>query len=453
MRTFILSPAALLLLMLPLGAAAQTSASPPDRTTLAAKTKAEFIHAWEGYKKYATGYDDLLPLSKTGKNWHAHTLMMTPIDSLDTMILMGMKEEADKTRALIVRDLSFDQDFEVKNFEITIRILGGLLSSYQLTNDKRLLTLADDLGTRLLPVFNSPTGLPYMFVNLKTGKTSGIESNPAEIGTLILEFGTLSKLTGKDVYFTKAKKALVELYKRRDPKTGLIGSSINVETGKWISTSSHIGGGIDSYYEYLAKCERLFADAECGAMSKDGLRAVNQYLADETPSGLWYGSSEMTTGARTRTTYGSLQAFLPSVLAFTGDLDHAKRLQDSSFKMWSMNGIEPESLDYKEMKITRAGYELRPEIIESAYYLDRYTKDPKYVAMGEVMLNDLIKYCRTDTGYTILKDVATKEKGDFMHSFFLAETLKYAYLLFNPDALDFKGIVFNTEAHPLRKTW
>ena len=94
-------------------------------------------------------------------------------------------------------------------------MLGGLLSSYQLTNDKRLLDLADDLGNRLLPVFNSPTGLPYVYVNLKTGQVRDPKTNPAETGTLLLEFGTLSKLAGKPVYYEKAKRALVETLKRR----------------------------------------------------------------------------------------------------------------------------------------------------------------------------------------------------------------------------------------------
>ncbi len=73
--------------------------------------------------------------------------------------------------------------------------------------------------------------------------------------------------------------------------------------------------------------------------------------------------------------------------------------------------------------------------------------------LGRTFLDDLIKYCRTDNGYTVLRDVVTKEKGDRMHSFLLAETLKYLYLLFEPEALDFNHVVFNTEAHPLRRTW
>ncbi len=122
---------------------------------------------------------------------------MTPVDALDTLVLMNLDADVAKTKELIVRDLSFDRDIYVKNFEITIRLLGGLLSSYQLTNDKRLLQLAEDLGNRLLPVFNSPTGLPYVYVNLRTGQVRDPVTNPAETGTLLLEFGTLSKLTGQ----------------------------------------------------------------------------------------------------------------------------------------------------------------------------------------------------------------------------------------------------------------
>src|SRR5258705_13741808 len=128
---------------------------------------------------------------------------------LDTLVLMGLRDEAEKAKALIVERLSFDGDISVKNFEVTIRLLGGLLSGYQMTGDGRLLRLAEDLGTRLLPAFRSPTGMPYTDVNLKTGKVSGPVSNPAEIGTLLLEFGTLSRLTGRTVFYDKAKRALV----------------------------------------------------------------------------------------------------------------------------------------------------------------------------------------------------------------------------------------------------
>lgn len=265
---------ALVTLLLTACAPAERRAEPPgatalDAAALAERVRAEFLHAWEGYKTYAWGHDELLPQSRTGRDWHTETLYMTPVDALDTMILMGLDEEAAETRDFLAERLSFDKDISVKNFEITIRVLGGLLSAYQMSEDARLLALAEDLGQRLLPVFDSPTGMPYMYVNLATGETGTAESNPAEIGTLILELGTLARLTGRDVFYD---------------------------------------------------------------------------------------------------------------------------------------------------------------------------------------LESLVAHCRTEAGYTVLESVVTREQGDRMHSFFLAETLKYLYLLFAADALDFNSVVFNTEAHPLRRT-
>jgi mannosidase alpha-like ER degradation enhancer 2 len=420
---------------------------------LAARVRTEFLHAWSNYERYAWGQDALRPLSKTGHDWYGQSLFMTPVDALDTLILMRFDAEAERARSLIISDLSFDRDIYVKNFEITIRLLGGLLSSYQLTGDQRLLSLAEDLGNRLLPVFNSPTGLPYVYVNLRTGQTRDSVTNPAETGTLLLEFGTLSKLTGRPVFYEKAKRALVETFRRRSP-LGLVGQSINVETGAWTNTDSHISGGIDSYYEYLWKCWVLFGDKDCRDMWAASIPAVNKYLADEIGGELWYGHADMQTGKRTKKTYGALDAFFPALLALSGDLERARRLQASSFKMWDLHGIEPETLDYKTMRVVAGSYHLRPEIIESTYYLYHYTGDRAYRRMGEKMFDDFVKYCRTDAGYAALADVISKQQLDEMESFVLAETFKYFYLLFAPpETLKFDKVIFNTEAHPLSRMW
>jgi mannosidase alpha-like ER degradation enhancer 2 len=427
--------------------------TPARRAEMAARVRSEFERSWKSYKEYAWGYDELRPLSKTPRDWYGTSLLMTPVDALDTMTLMGFDKEAASTRDYIATHLSFDHDIYVKNFEVTIRLLGGLLSNYQLSGDKRLLALAQDLGNRLLPAFKSPTGMPYVYVNLKTGATRGNVSNPAEIGTLLLEFGTLSKLTGNPVYYDKAKHALEAVYQRRS-KIGLVGTTINVDTGEWIDRTSHISGMIDSYYEYQLKCSKLFGDPDCAEMWKNSIAALNKYVADDVHGELWYGHVDMDTGKRVAPLYGALDAFFPAELALSGDLDRARRLQDSSNKMWNLAGIEPEELNYPEMKITDPAYALRPEIIESAFYLYYFTGDDRYLDMGETYFNALEKYCRTDAAFAALKNVETKEKADAMESFFFAETLKYLYLLFAPrDTFDLDHSVFNTEAHPLRKTW
>jgi ER degradation enhancer, mannosidase alpha-like 2 len=453
MLRFVLSLAAVLFLLPP--CFAQNSAAnmtDAQKTQTARRVRQEFLHAWSGYRKYAWGHDALMPLSHKPHDWYAHSLLMTPVDGLDTMIVMGLKPQANEARRLIDTQLNFDQDMYVKDFEITIRMLGSLLSSYELTGDKRLLTLADDLGRRMLPMFNSPTGMPYEYVNLRTGAVRGAVSNPAEIGSLLIEYGMLARLTGKQEYYDKAKRAVVELYRRRS-SIGLVGSAINVETGLWTDPTAGIMGGIDSYYEYLLKAAILFGDKDCEQMWQVSVAAINKYLADQRPDGLWYGQADMNSGKRTTTDYGALDAFFPAVLVLSGDMDRAARLQDSGYKMWNLNGVEPDELDYAKMQIVNAEYPLRPEIIESAYYLYHSTHDPKYLAMGKTFFDSLVKYCRTPDGFAALKDVRTKQKDDAMESFFFAETLKYLYLIFAPPAtLDFDSVVFNTEAHPMKRS-
>jgi mannosidase alpha-like ER degradation enhancer 2 len=172
----------------------------------------------------------------------------------------------------------------------------------------------------------------------------------------------------------------------------------------------------------------------------------------------------MNTGRRTANEFGALHAFLPAVLVLGGDVKRAKKLQTSCYRMWNAHGIEPDLLDYRTMRVLIPAYPLRPEIMESAYYLYSSTRglraqgDPIYLEMGKTFFESLMRRCRTEAGTTVLKDVTTGEKGDLMPSYYLAETLKYLYLLFAPSGtispiavVDLNQVVFNTEAHPLRK--
>ncbi len=421
-----------------------------DKKEMADKVKGEFLHAWNGYKKYAWGYDALQPLSKKPHNWYKKSLLMTPVDAFDTMILMDLTDEANEAKELIFKNLDFDVDMDVQNFEVSIRIFGGLLSAYELDSDRRFLSLAEDLGKRLMKAFDSPTGMPYRYVNLKTGATSGPESNPAEIGTYLIEYGTLSKHTGNPLYYKTAMKAMTALYSLRSP-INLTAEGINVETGKITNPVSHISGCIDSYLEYMLKGSILFNDKQLSEMWIPTIAAVNKYLADETSEGLWYGHADMYSGKRTETSYGALDAFFAGTLAMNNDLTRAAALQSSNFRMWMLAGIEPESMNYKTMTVENGAYILRPENLESAYYLYQYTHDERYLEMGKNMFENLVKYCRTDDAYAALKDVRTKEKRDYMESFFFAETLKYAYLLFDESGkLNFHKVIFNTEAHPYK---
>ncbi len=421
----------------------------PTDTAFARQVRAALSHAWDGYMEYARGHDDLRPLSRSYHDWHDVPLLMTPVDGFDTFVLAGLGDEAGEAKELILDGLSFDLDLTVQVFEITIRQLGGLLSAYQLDGDPRFLAQARDLADRLMPAFDTPTGIPWVRVNLQTGDKREPVNNPAEVGTLLLEFGTLSRITGDPSYYEVAKRAIRAVFERRSD-IGLVGTQLDAETGEWTNRSSHVGGRIDSYYEYLLKGWILFGDEDLKDMWETSIAAVNRYVADDVDGRLWYGRVDMDTGERTATRFGALEAFLPGVLALGGDLERAERLMESVYSMWTTFDVEPEQLDYSTMEITSPGYILRPEALESAYILFVLTGDERWRDMGRDIFQRIDRYTRYDVGYTHLADVRTKERSDGMQSFFLAETLKYAYLLADPGALDYDAIVFNTEAHPLR---
>jgi mannosidase alpha-like ER degradation enhancer 2 len=415
--------------------------------------RSEFRHAWDAYRKFAWGFDELRPLTLTGRNWYDASLLLTPIDVLDSLVILGFDDEADETLNLIASDLDFDRDVTVNLFEANIRVMGGLLSGFQFTNEPRLLDLADDLGRRLLPAFDSPTGIPYRFINLQSAVTSDARTNPAEAGTLVLEFGRLSELTGDESYREAAKRALVALFERRST-VDLVGSWIDVESGDWLDHTSHIAGLIDSYYEYLIKGWKLFGDDELGSMWNTHFSGIREHVIAVENDRTWCRRVDMNSGEEVAPHYGALDAFFVGTLVLAGEIETAAALQSSGFDMWNRFGLEPEVFDYRQMDVAgdEGAYHLRPELAESAAYLFWATGHETYRDMGAQILKDLINHCRTPNAYAAVADVRTMEKLDSMESFFLAETLKYLFLLFDDQGGHyFDDYVFTTEAHPLRK--
>jgi len=414
------------------------------------RVKAATQHAWKGYKDFAWGSDDLKPLTKTPRNWYKHSMLMTPVDAFDTFTMMGLTNEAKEAKDLILSKLDFNIDNDVQVFEITIRLLAGLITAYELDGDKKFLSLATDLANRMMPAFNTPTGMPYRYVHLQTGKIRDSINNPAEIGTLMMEFGKLSKLTGNNAYYSVAKKAIMECYQRRS-KLGLVGEQIDVTTGKWMSTQTHISGYIDSYYEYLYKSWILFGDKDFKEAFDTHNKAIKKYLIDKTDHGWFMRHMDMNTGKETSTTYGALDAFYAGLCAYAGDVKTAANIQTANYYMWTKFNMEPEEFNYKTDSVTSAYYILRPENLESCFYLYRLTGETKYLSMAKVMTDDIIDHCKAEAGFASIKNIKTYEQTNSMESFFFSETLKYAYLVFAPaSAADLSKIVFTTEAHPFK---
>jgi mannosidase alpha-like ER degradation enhancer 2 len=408
-------------------------------------------HAWQGYLKYAMGYDELRPLSERGHNWYAQSLLFTPVDAFDTFILMGMPEEAEVAKALILHNLDFARDMEVQVFEVNIRSLGGLLSAYELSGERKFLDLAIDLAGRLLPAFRSHTGLPYRYVNLLTLQARGEESNPAEIGTYLLEFGKITYYTGDSSFYKSARSAALAVYKLRS-KLNLVGTVINVNSAQWANDESQIGARIDSYYEYLLKSWLMFGDKSMKKAWDVSKAAIIKNLVRETPHGTFMTRVNRNTGRETRSYYGALDAFCAGMMALDGNIPLAGKLQQGNYYMWKKFNLEPEQFDFKTDSIITPYYVLRPENLESCFYLYRFTKDEQYLRMGKEMLDDILEHCKTPSGFAALRDVRNYKQDDSMESFFFAETLKYAYLLFAPEStVDLNKVVFNTEAHPLKR--
>jgi mannosidase alpha-like ER degradation enhancer 1/mannosidase alpha-like ER degradation enhancer 2 len=422
-----------------------------QETALAQEVKKETQRTWQAYQQYAWGYDVLLPISKSAENWYDTPLYISPIDAFSTLKVMGLDEEASRIERYVADSISFDKDIYVKVFEVNIRVLGGLLSMYQYTGNGKILAQAKDFGDRLLPAFGSATGMPYYWVNLKTGAVKGNTINVAEAGTYTFEMGILSYYTQNPVYYQAAKKATKAVFDRRS-KIGLVAEVINVETGDWIDSTSHICACIDSYYEYLYKTWVMFGDPEIKAIWDESILAVNKYLPEEKDSLLWYGRVNMNTGEKTSSVVTLYDAFFPAVLSLSGNMDRAERFQYTWDWLWNKYGLEPMAYDYSIDKITYPVYDLNPEIIESAFYLYHFTGNETYRKMATKYWEDIKRYCRTDVAFTAIEDVETKEKRDYMATYFLAETLKYFYLVFSDQPeVNPTDYVFSTEAHNFKK--
>lgn len=126
-----------------------------------------FLHAWKGYKEHAWGKDELRPLTKQSVTWF--NLGLTIIDSLDTIYIMNLHEQFAEALEWVRHALDFNAADRYNNlFEITIRILGGLLSAFHLSAERVLLEKAYDLCNRTMVAFDTDSSIPLSDINLGT---------------------------------------------------------------------------------------------------------------------------------------------------------------------------------------------------------------------------------------------------------------------------------------------
>ncbi|KAK7790855.1 hypothetical protein R5R35_010728 [Gryllus longicercus] len=444
-----------------------------------AKVKEMMRHAWDNYVRYAWGKNELRPISKRGHSgsiFGSGSLGATIVDGLDTLYIMGMHEEFKQGRDWIAESLDINSlSIDLSVFETNIRFVGGLLACFALTGDVMFRDKAAQIAEKLLPAFQTQTGIPNALVNLKTGASknygwaSGGCSILSEFGTLHLEFSYLSDVTGNPVFRAKVDH-IRRVIQAMDKPRGLYPNYFNPKTGKWGQHHMSIGGLGDSFYEYLLKAwiQSGREDQEARQMFDDAMHHVIQHMLKVSPGGLTYISDMKFDRLENKMDHlGCFSGGLFGLAAQTLKNDMSSRYMEiadgitntcheSYDRTAAKLGPEAfrftDSSEARALKSSEKYYILRPEVIESYFIMWRLTKDQKYREWGWEAVQALEKHCRVAGGYTGLKNVYLEEpmKDDVQQSFFLAETLKYLYLLYSDDSLiSLDEWVYNTEAHPL----
>eukprot|EP00035_Acanthoeca_spectabilis_P006217 m.121951 g.121951 ORF g.121951 m.121951 type:complete len:800 (+) comp13403_c2_seq1:180-2579(+) len=455
-----------------------------DKKRYSEEVKEIFDHAYGAYMANAYPADELMPLSCKGRvrgvdasrgdiDEALGNFSLTLVDTLDALAVVGHVDEFIRAVGLVIANVKFDADFVVSVFETNIRVLGGLLGAHtvmlSLKEDTKLraqypaldkyngelVQMSLDLGSRLLLAFDSATGIPYSRINLRYGLNAVSRQNQATCtacaGTMLLEFGALSRFSGDPKFEQAARRAMEALWSRRAVHTELVGETINVTSGAWSRTDSGIGAGIDSYYEYLLKSYILFGDETYFTIFKLQYDAVMKSLRQGP---FIFHANMYQPNVVVRRHLDSLQMFWPGLQVLHGDLTNAKDMHRMHFELAQRYDFSPEGYT-PEFNVHWGNWPLRPEFIESTFFLYKATKDPFYLEVGKQMVDDLKEFTKVECGFAAISDVRKKSHEDKMDSFFLAETVKYLYLLFTePEdlVLNMDDFVFTTEAHLLPLT-
>ncbi|CAL8463954.1 g3489 [Coccomyxa elongata] len=474
-----------------------TDAGKEDRTysALWAKRQKAVVdavkHSWHGYESYAWGMDELTPLSRGGKDTFGG-MGATLIDSLDTLHMMGLYSDFRRARDWVATSFDLQHDAKLSLFEATIRIVGGLIAAFDASGDALFLTKAEELASKMLDNFQDRRQgiravLPVndVFLNPHSLETMRAKGNKpetvslAEFGSFTLEWHALSARTGKLEYGVQADSIIYGL-NQRYPKQAFLPVWFNRFSGKYNPGNTYsVGGLADSYYEYLLKLWLLRGrrGEVYRSMWEKAMDEVLDRLVHVSSDGLTYvGLISVAKKAGSKGTFKPkmehLACYLPGNLALgvgEGAVRGAKAQHyaavaaNLTYTCWQMyermpTGLAPEAVTFHPMlgmtmEKDSSRNQLRPEAVESLYYLWRLTGDRKYRDWGWAMFQAFQKHSRGKTGYHSIADVnkVPPRPEDKMESFWLAETLKYFWLLFGkPEMLALDKYVLNTEAHPLR---
>ncbi|KAI1185467.1 glycoside hydrolase family 47 protein [Nemania serpens] len=475
------------------------------------EVKRVFLGDWEAYKKYAWLKDALKPISGGFQDqfsgWAA-----TLVDSLDTLWILGLRDEFDEAVEAVARiDFGRSTSPRVNTFETNIRYLGGLIAAYDLSKREALLVKAVELGDLIYAAFNTENRMPVDFIDFdaaKTGEGLVVESTvvSASPGTLSLELTRLSQITGDPKYYDAISRVM-DVFYHGQQKTKIPGlwpmfvsmSSRDVVSGDQFT----LAGGADSLYEYLPKMHALLGGREpkFEKMSKDFLEAAialffRPMIPNDEPIlipssakvaenghvvldqeaehlGCYLGGVYALAGRvlknqgyvniGSRLTLGCVygyRSFPTGLMPERLNMAACKSFEECEWDektFFEEKAKQRESKDHLPLGFTTAKdprYILRPEAIESVFVMYRVTSKPVWQELGWDMFDAIVNGTQTALGtHASVRDVTWNASAlaqeDYMESFWLAETLKYFYLLFSPpDIISLDDYVLNTEAHP-----
>ncbi|GAW11422.1 hypothetical protein ANO14919_007680 [Xylariales sp. No.14919] len=475
-------------------------------TSRRSEVKEAFVKSWRSYKNAGFGYDELLPVSGGGQDvsgfggWGA-----TLIDSLSTLWIMDLKDDFyEAAAAAVTIDYSRSRYTSVNYFETTIRHLGGLLSAFDLSQETALLEKAVELGDMLYMAYDTPNRMPgfwFNFQNAKTGKqVAGNRDSSAAVASSSLEFSRLTQLTGDNKYYDAINRVtqVLDEWQNKTNLPGMWPTYFDLQRIELDGDNSFtLGASADSLYEYLPKTfailgglepvyEKLYRGAMDTVIENILFRPKLPDQADILFSGnVWVTDS----GPRLTAQSQHLCCFVGGMFGLGGKLfqipEHVTigekitkgcmwaydampaGIMPEVFNLLNCDGLEPCEWNQEEWEIVgntvlKEGiknvpdprYLLRPEAIESAFMMYRMTGDAEYQEMAWRMFQAIRNATETDLAFSAIESVRVTDtvKLDSMESFWLAETLRYLYLIFSsPDLIHLDEFVFNTEAHPLRR--
>ncbi|XP_047345233.1 endoplasmic reticulum mannosyl-oligosaccharide 1,2-alpha-mannosidase [Vespa velutina] len=441
---------------------------------------AAFKHSWNGYKQYAWGHDNVKPISKKYHEWFG--LGLTIVDSLDTLYMMGLNDDFAEAKSWVESSLVFTMNRDVNLFEVTIRVLGGLLAAYHLSGEKIFLNKAIDLGDRMMPAFSTRSGVPYSDVNLGTRAAHspkwGPDSSTSEVTSIQLEFRDLSRSSGQPKFEAAAARVSEHVH-QLEKHDGLVPIFINANNGQFREYATiTLGARGDSYYEYLLK-QWIQTGKTIDYLRDDyllGISGTKKHLVKYTAINKYLFIAELVGAHKdTRPKMDHLTCYLGGTLAL--GVHHGLPQEHMAFAndivktcyqtyaiqptflapeitYFNIQKLEGENQMDMYVKTNDAHNLLRPEFIESLFYMWYFTGNKTFQDWGWQIFQAFENYTKVENGYTSIGNVRSIHNirpQDMTESFWFAETLKYLYLLFDDtrQLIDLDKWVFNSEGHPL----